>query len=74
MKPILALTIGDSAGIGPEVTVKAIPGEIALGRSTPVIYGDARIVVQEAEKYASGWSARDGFHPPRHKAGQHIRA
>jgi 4-hydroxythreonine-4-phosphate dehydrogenase len=58
MKPILALTIGDSAGIGPEVTVKAIPGEIALGRSTPVIYGDVRIVAQEAEKYAPGWSVR----------------
>jgi 4-hydroxythreonine-4-phosphate dehydrogenase len=58
MKPILAITIGDSAGVGPEVTVKAMPGEIALGRSTPVIYGDARIVAQEAAKFAPDWNVR----------------
>ncbi|NQW18401.1 MAG: 4-hydroxythreonine-4-phosphate dehydrogenase PdxA [Chloroflexi bacterium] len=58
MKPKLAITIGDAAGVGPEVTVKAMPGEIALGRSTPVIYGDARIVAQEVQKYAPGWGVR----------------
>jgi len=58
MKPILGITIGDSAGVGPEVTVKAIPVEVAKGRSTPVVYGDARIVAQEAAKYAPDWSVR----------------
>jgi 4-hydroxythreonine-4-phosphate dehydrogenase len=55
-KPILAITLGDPAGVGPEVTAKAFPNETALGRSTPLVIGDARIVAEAAQRWAPGWT------------------
>jgi len=55
-KPILAITLGDPAGVGPEVTAKAFPNEAALGRSTPLVIGDARIVAEAAKRWAPGWT------------------
>ena len=40
MKPILLLTMGDPAGIGPEVTVKALSHPEAYEGCTPVVVGD----------------------------------
>ncbi len=57
-KPIIAITLGDPAGIGPEVTVKALPDRIGLGDSKPVVIGDARIVADAAERWLDGWSVR----------------
>ncbi len=57
-KPIIGITIGDAAGVGPEVTVKALPDEIALDRSRPIVFGDARTVQQAADQWLDGWSAR----------------
>lgn len=57
-KPIIGITLGDPAGVGPEVTVKAIPGEIALGRSRPLVFGDARVVQDAADRWLDGWTAR----------------
>ncbi len=62
-KPIIGITIGDAAGVGPEVTVKALPGELALGRSRPIVFGDARIVQEAADRWASGWKARSLSNP-----------
>ena len=55
-KPILAITLGDPAGVGPEVTAKAFPHEAGLGRSTPLVVGDARIVAAAADRWAPGWT------------------
>lgn len=48
-KPIIAITMGDPAGIGPEVIVKALasPEIYAIGR--PIVIGDARRLRRAAE-------------------------
>lgn len=57
-KPIIGITLGDPAGVGPEVTVKALPDEIALDRSRPIVFGDARVVQEAANTWLVGWSVR----------------
>ena len=47
MRPRIGLTIGDPAGIGPEVTLKAASEEV-LAACAPVIIGDAQ--------YLSHWA------------------
>ncbi len=56
--PVIGITIGDPAGIGPEVTVKALPGEIERQRSRPLVVGDARVVRGAAEAWVPGWTVR----------------
>ena len=57
-RPILGITLGDPAGIGPEVTVKALPAAIARGDSRPIVLGDARVVREAAARWLDGWSVR----------------
>lgn len=44
MKPILGITMGDAAGVGPEIIVKALmdPAIYEIGR--PVVFGDKKIM------------------------------
>lgn len=56
--PVLLVTIGDPAGVGPEVTVKGVAGEAASRRVVPVIVGDARVVGKAAQEWAPGWSVK----------------
>ena len=56
-KARVAITLGDAAGIGPEVIAKAIPHEIELGRSAPIVYGDIRVVAQDLARYSPDWTA-----------------
>ncbi|HEX2858523.1 MAG TPA: 4-hydroxythreonine-4-phosphate dehydrogenase PdxA [Propionibacteriaceae bacterium] len=48
-RPVIAVTMGDGAGVGPEVTVAAVvdPGIMALCR--PIVIGDKRRLEQAAE-------------------------
>ncbi|MFD8818203.1 four-carbon acid sugar kinase family protein, partial [Streptomyces sp. NPDC059627] len=39
--PLIAVTMGDGAGIGPEVTVAALLDDAVLARCRPVVIGDA---------------------------------
>ncbi len=39
-KPLIGLTLGDPAGIGPEIIVKALSDRTAYEVSKPVVYGD----------------------------------
>ncbi|OSC52135.1 4-hydroxythreonine-4-phosphate dehydrogenase PdxA, partial [Streptomyces sp. 4F] len=39
--PLIGLTMGDGAGIGPEVIVPAVLDAATLGRCRPVVIGDA---------------------------------
>ena len=46
MKPILAITMGDPAGIGPEITVRALNRKETYGKCRPLVTGDAAILQQ----------------------------
>lgn len=46
--PIIATTMGDGAGVGPEVTVAALLAPVVLERSRPIAIGDARRLEQAA--------------------------
>lgn len=43
-RPLLAVPIGDAAGIGPEITVKALSSKFSNSISRPVAVGDASIL------------------------------
>lgn len=48
-KPIVGLTMGDPASIGPEITIKALAAEGLYDRCRPVIIGDASILERAKE-------------------------
>lgn len=43
-KPVIAITMGDAAGIGPELVVKLLSGQIASDICSPVVIGDAAVM------------------------------
>ena len=45
-KPVLAVTLGDAAGIGPELVAKIIADGFLTEVSRPIIVGDARLLEQ----------------------------
>ena len=49
MKPILAITMGDPAGIGPEIVVRSLARKETYEKCRPIVTGDAA-VMQEAVK------------------------
>ncbi len=50
--PVLLVTLGDPAGVGPEVTVKGVIDELPKQRVVPVVVGDARVVKAAAARWA----------------------
>ena len=46
-KPLIGVTIGDPAGIGPEIVIKALSDRVSYDVSRPVVYGD-RCVLQRS--------------------------
>ena len=50
-RPIIAITIGDTAGIGPEIIVKALLLEQIYSICRPLVVGEG-IIMQEAIKIA----------------------
>ena len=44
MKPILAITMGDPAGIGPEIVVKALNHQETYEKCRPIVTGDAEVI------------------------------
>ena len=52
-RPIVAVTMGDAAGIGPEVIVKALINNEVQNISRSIVIGDARIM-KSALKFAKG--------------------
>ncbi|WP_276356257.1 4-hydroxythreonine-4-phosphate dehydrogenase PdxA [Cohnella caldifontis] len=44
MKPIIGITMGDAAGVGPEIIVKALRTEEAYRSARPLVIGDAAIL------------------------------
>ena len=49
-KPVLGLTMGDPAGIGPEICLRALQEKAVLARCVPVLFGDASVLRRVAKK------------------------
>ncbi|HEY3341012.1 MAG TPA: 4-hydroxythreonine-4-phosphate dehydrogenase PdxA, partial [Anaerolineae bacterium] len=47
-RPILAITLGDPAGVGPEIILKALQHAPVYQRARPLVIGDARILQRAA--------------------------
>ncbi len=47
-KPVIAITLGDPAGIGPEIVLKAVPQVSEFCK--PIVIGDIAVIQQVAEK------------------------
>ena len=45
-KPIVGITMGDPAGNGPEITVKALGNPELYERCRPIVIGDAKMLEQ----------------------------
>ena len=58
LPPIVGITLGDPAGIGPEVVVKAIADATALPSAVcrPLIVGDYAVAEASARRFANGLS------------------
>lgn len=46
MKPIIGITMGDAAGIGPEIIVKSFQHQEIYDRCNPLVIGDASILLR----------------------------
>lgn len=49
-KPLIAVTMGDPAGVGPELCLRLLAEESLHATATPVVFGDARVLGTVAEK------------------------
>ncbi len=49
-KPVLGLTMGDPAGIGPEICLRALQEPSVLKRCVPVLFGDAGVLERVSKK------------------------
>lgn len=50
MKPVLGLTMGDPAGIGPEICLQAMNSRAVRGCCVPVLFGDASVLRRVAAR------------------------
>ena len=58
-RPIIGITMGDPAGNGPEITVKALTHQEVYGWCRPLVIGDARILEAALPVAgAAGWTVR----------------
>ncbi len=48
-KPIIGITMGDPAGVGPELCLRAMRDRAVLRACTPVVFGDAGVLARAAE-------------------------
>lgn len=49
-KPLIAVTMGDPAGVGPEICLQLLANESVQAVCTPVIFGDARLLARCARQ------------------------
>jgi 4-hydroxythreonine-4-phosphate dehydrogenase len=49
MKPIIGISMGDPAGIGPEISIKALSNAHVYERCQPIVVGDAAVMQQAVE-------------------------
>lgn len=53
MLPIIGITMGDPAGIGPEIILKALQNQELYRQCRPLVVGDAMTMKKMAEKFGS---------------------
>ncbi|MDA8099942.1 MAG: 4-hydroxythreonine-4-phosphate dehydrogenase PdxA [Nitrospiraceae bacterium] len=58
MKPVIAITMGDPAGIGPEIIAKLFDSPAAFVSSAPVVIGSAKIMEKIVAELKLGISLR----------------
>lgn len=46
MKPVIGITMGDAAGIGPEIIIKALSSKEIYDMCSPIVIGDSLIIQQ----------------------------
>jgi len=69
-RPILAITMGDAAGCGPEIIVKALTDENIYNKCCPLIFGDANrmklaaTILESSLKIASVFDVQEGNYQP----------
>jgi 4-hydroxythreonine-4-phosphate dehydrogenase len=49
MKPLIAITMGDPSGIGPEIIVKSLLEKTIYDRCRPLVFGDSRVMNKALE-------------------------
>jgi 4-phospho-D-threonate 3-dehydrogenase / 4-phospho-D-erythronate 3-dehydrogenase len=49
MRPIIGITMGDAAGVGPEIILKSLQTAEVYQNARPLVIGDAKILKREAE-------------------------
>ena len=52
-KPILGITMGDAAGVGPEIIVKALADPAIYNLARPVVFGDKKIMERAVQVVGS---------------------
>ncbi len=62
--PLIAITMGDAAGVGPEIIVKALARADVVGQCHAVVIGDARRLEQAARICGAGVTIRRVEAPP----------
>ncbi len=68
LRPLLAITLGDPAGIGPEIIVKALQDHRIYEFCRPLVIGDRRILARAASWLQIPPPAFDMIHEPRQGA------
>jgi len=67
VRPLLAITMGDPAGVGPEIVVKALSGHPEVfDRCRPVVIGDSRILERAAQFTGLHRLTIEHLHDPAH--------
>lgn len=51
MKPVIGITMGDPAGVGPEIIVKALAEKIGENDYRPVVIGDITVIQNAIDQY-----------------------
>lgn len=49
-KPLIAVTMGDPAGVGPEICLQLLANESVQAHCTPIVFGDARLLARCARQ------------------------
>ena len=57
-RPVVAITMGDPAGVGPEVTVKALVEEGIHRLSRPLVVGDAGVLAKASDMLGAALAVR----------------
>lgn len=54
-KPVLAVTLGDPAGVGPELAVRVLGSSVVQEMCVPVLFGDAWVVNEALQRGLGRW-------------------